>query len=177
MNEKEPWEKLLNKYKLSVLYLLDLSGRPLSTSQICDVLLEEVFSNFFHLQQALSQLLDSGLVEKGGPDRFTYYSISESGKKSLPYLVGDLSLELRRTIIEQAKKHKLDGEDGLIPEGDWHRLVSGGCQVHLKLNEGSRTLLELTMQVPGSKAAVSICEGWAAKSSEVYELLLEKLMA
>lgn len=176
MSEKESREKLLNKYKLSVLYLLDFSPRALSTSQICDVLLEEVFSNFFHLQQALSQLLESGLIQKGGPDRYTYYSITEAGKKALPYLVGDLSLELRRTILAQAKKLKLDTE-GFVPEGDWHRMVSGGCQVHLKLMEGSRPLLDLTLQVPGAKAAQRICEGWASKSSEVYELLLEKLMA
>ncbi|MCR4684249.1 MAG: DUF4364 family protein, partial [Lachnospiraceae bacterium] len=53
----------LTLYKLIVLYMLDQVYFPLTKSQIFDFILEKDYTNYFTLNQAASELIDSGLVE------------------------------------------------------------------------------------------------------------------
>lgn len=51
-------------YKLIILYMLDKVDFPLTNSQISEFILNEGYTTYFKLQQALSELLDSGLFVK-----------------------------------------------------------------------------------------------------------------
>ena len=177
MKDQGPQDKVLTQYKLAILYLLDICAHPLSTSQICDVLLEDLFKNFFHLQMALDQLIEAGMVQKGKPGSFAYYSITESGHENFSYLKTDLSLSMRRSILANVKRLHLDSEDAIIPSATWQHLVEGGTLVRLTLTEGTNKILDLTLAAPGPKAAKSICEKWSYKSHQMYEELLEKLLS
>ena len=176
MNEQESRDKLLTQYKIAVLYLLDATSRPLSTSQICDVLLDRLFTNFFNLQLSLSQLIDTGFVDKGEPNQFSYYAITPDGKDALKYLLPELALDMRREILSRVQSLHLDQREAIVPSADWGRSATGGSQVHLKLMEGNAPVVDLTLQVPGNEAARHICESWARKSQQVYEALLEELI-
>ena len=51
-------------YKLMVLYMLNKVDFPLTNSQISEFILDREYTNYFHLQQALSEL--------GAPRPFRY---------------------------------------------------------------------------------------------------------
>ena len=50
-------------YKLIILYMLNEVDYPLTNSQISEFLLEKEYTNYFHLQQTFSELVDSNLLE------------------------------------------------------------------------------------------------------------------
>ena len=51
-------------YKLIILYMLDKVDFPLTNSQISEFVLDKGYTDYFKLQQALSELADSGLILK-----------------------------------------------------------------------------------------------------------------
>ena len=48
-------------YKLIILYMLDKVDFPLTNSQISEFVLDKGYTDYFKLQQALSELADGGL--------------------------------------------------------------------------------------------------------------------
>ena len=51
-------------YKLIILYMLDKVDFPLTNSQISEFVLDKGYTDYFKLQQALSELADGGLIVK-----------------------------------------------------------------------------------------------------------------
>ena len=49
-------ESSFTLYKLIILYMLQNVNFPLSNTQISDFILEKEYTNYFHLQEALSEL-------------------------------------------------------------------------------------------------------------------------
>ena len=52
-------------YKLIILYMLDKVDFPLTNSQISEFVLDKGYTDYFKLQQALSELADGGLIFSG----------------------------------------------------------------------------------------------------------------
>ena len=50
-------------YKLIILYMLQNSEGDLTNSQITDFILDRKYTNYFQLQQAISELVEADLVE------------------------------------------------------------------------------------------------------------------
>ena len=76
-------------YKLTILAMLDKVDYPLSNAQIANFfLLREYTTDYFKIQQALSDLQDAGLVRFRSTRRNTQYVITAAGRETLT-LLGD----------------------------------------------------------------------------------------
>ena len=49
-------------YKLIVLYMLQNTENTLTNSQISEFILDREYTNYFHLQQAISELVEAELI-------------------------------------------------------------------------------------------------------------------
>ena len=47
----------LTLYKLIILYILDKVDFPLTNAQVSDFILEKEYTNYFNIQQAISELI------------------------------------------------------------------------------------------------------------------------
>ena len=63
-------------YKLIILYMLDKVDFPLTNSQISEFILNEGYTTYFKLQQALSELLDSGFIREESTHTRTFYHLT-----------------------------------------------------------------------------------------------------
>ena len=70
-------------YKLIILYMLQNSEGDLTNSQITDFILDRKYTNYFQLQQAVSELVEADLVEMSSQSNRTYYRLTEEGKNTL----------------------------------------------------------------------------------------------
>ena len=55
--------KSISMYKLLVLYMIDVIDYPLSNAQLSDFILGHGYTDYFNLQQAISDLIDTGMIE------------------------------------------------------------------------------------------------------------------
>ena len=51
-------------YKLIVLYMLNKVDFPLTNAQISEFILDEGYTTYFKLQQAISELIESGFIRE-----------------------------------------------------------------------------------------------------------------
>ena len=64
-------------YKLIILYMLDKVDFPLTNSQISEFVLDKGYTDYFKLQQALSELADGGLILKESTHNRTLFHLTE----------------------------------------------------------------------------------------------------
>ena len=69
-------------YKLIILYMLRNSSSPITNSEISEFILDREYTNYFHLQQALSELEETELIEKRTISNTSYYYLTEDGKNT-----------------------------------------------------------------------------------------------
>lgn len=72
-------------YKLIILYMLRNSSTPVTNSEISQFILDREYTNYFHLQQALSELEETELIEKRTISNTSYYYLTDDGK--IPSLI------------------------------------------------------------------------------------------
>ena len=75
----------LNLYKLIVLYMLDKANFKLTYAQISGFILEREYTNFFTLQQVISDLEESELILSDTLISRTLFTITDEGRKTLTF--------------------------------------------------------------------------------------------
>ncbi len=73
----------LTLYKLIILCMLDKVEFPLSNAQISEFILEKEYTDYFTVQQAVSELLDAGLIRLVPLRSTSLYRITPEGEKTL----------------------------------------------------------------------------------------------
>ena len=74
-------ESSFTLYKPIILYMLQNVNFPLSNTQISDFILEKEYTNYFHLQEALSELQDTKLIEIEKVRNTSYYHMTDGGQQ------------------------------------------------------------------------------------------------
>ena len=72
-------------YKLIVLYMLQNADDTLTNSQISEFILDQGYTNYFHLQQALSELVEAELVNKDTRSTPHITGLQKMGAKPSPF--------------------------------------------------------------------------------------------
>ena len=70
--------KTFTLYKLIILYMLDKVDFPLTTSQISEFILDQGYTNYFKLQQTLSDMVESDLIRAENTHNRTLYHLTEN---------------------------------------------------------------------------------------------------
>lgn len=166
----------LTLYKLIVLYMLTKVNFPLTSGQISSFILEQGYTTYFTLQQALSELSDSDLVHTESLRNTTQYSITEEGAKTLEFFKNKISKAIRRDIDTYLKEHKLELRNEVSILADYYKTTSNEYAVHCVVKEKEADLIDLTLTVPLKEQAISICNHWEGRCQEVYSYLMKTLM-
>lgn len=163
-------------YKLIVLYMLDNSEAPLTNSQISEFILDREYTNYFHLQQAVSELVEADLLEKQVTSNTSYYHITEEGRTTLSYFQEELSTDIRKEVKDYLKTNGCDTAEQIMTPADYYTTAQGGYTVRCQLIEKTTSLVDLTIAVPSLEAAKSICRHWPEKCQDIYGKIMEELL-
>ena len=115
-------------YKLIILYMLDKVDFPLTNAQISGFILDKGYTTYFKLQQALSELTESGFIREEATHSRTFYHLTEEGEETIhffrnkisdaiifvdaPFSIRAKRAELRNgTKIEDFRKREENQED------------------------------------------------------------------
>lgn len=163
-------------YKLIVLYMLQNSRNSLTNSQISEFILDHEYTNYFHLQQAISELVEAELVEKQTISNSSYYRLTEDGKNTLSYFEDQLSEDIREEVLEYLKIKNCETQNRILMPADYYITSQGGYTVRCQLIERNVSLIDLSISVPNLEAAQSMCRRWPDKCQNIYEKIMEELL-
>ena len=103
----------LTLYKLIILYMLNRVNFKLTYSQISSFILEKEYTNYFTLQQVISELLSSGLIHVKTAGSTSRYQITEQGTETLGFFSNRISDPIKEEI-----------DNFLIPDNNFIELLN-----------------------------------------------------
>jgi len=182
--EKCTWEASLLKtssdqqlkFKIIILYTINHFSVPLTNQQLTDFVLEHAIMNFFDLQQFLTDLVDTSMLEYSMSEGEKYYIITESGRNILDLFSDRVSQSLRRTINDSIDMKKKSFVIKTNITADYYKEDDNDYIVHLTVKEGIYTLMDIKVNVVSNKDAKLICENWEKKAQHLYGDILNKLV-
>ncbi|MDC7291457.1 DUF4364 family protein [Blautia schinkii] len=163
-------------YKLIVLYMLDNSEAPLTNSQISEFILDREYTNYFHLQQAVSELVEADLLEMQVTANTSYYRITSEGRTTLSYFEDELSADIRKEVNDYLKTKGCKAVERILTPADYYTTDQGGYSVRCQLIEKNTSLVDLTIAAPNLEAAKSMCRRWPEKYQDIYGKIMEELL-
>ena len=166
----------LTLYKLIILKMLDQADAPLTGAQITDFILEKEYTNYFTLQQVLSEMEETGLVLVSSNRNSTIYRIADSGRHTLTYFGDKVSETICGEITAFLQEHQIEIRNALSNVADYFPSNDGGYMVRCQVREHNSTLIEMNLSVPTKKEADSVCQNWQSKSQSLYAYIMKELL-
>ncbi len=164
------------KAKIKILYIINQFSVPLTNQQLTDFILEHDIMNYFDLQQYLTDLVESSMLEYSHSEGDQYYIITVSGKNTLELFSDRVSRNLRRTINDSIDSKKKSFVIKTNIEADYTKEDENDYMVHLSVKEGIYTLMDIKVNVVSNKHAKQICENWNKRAQHLYGDILNKLV-
>lgn len=161
--------------KLIILYLLAQIKMPLSVSQITQIILERGYTDYFSLQQYLTELDDSKFITITKQNNISHYEINERGEQTLDFFSSRIPEFIRKELdsfIEnnwRQLKSELDIFAEYLPKKENEYIV------HCKVTENDSTLIDININVGSKKQAIELCNNWKEKASTLYGEILHVL--
>ena len=168
----------LTLYKLIILYMLNKVTFPLTNSQLSDFILGQEYTTYFHLQQAINEMLEANLLKVEVIRNSSRYHMTAEGRQTLGYFENQIPDAIKEDILQYLEQHSYEMRNEVSVWADYDK-VSGRTEydVHCQVKEAESILIDLHLSVPEENLAQSLCRSWSKKSQEIYEHIMKELMS
>ena len=163
-------------YKLIILYMLDKVNFPLSNAQLSEFILEKEYTDYFTIQQAISELVETNLIQVETMRNVSLYRMTEDGQNTLTYFGKKISSAIREDIDTFLAEHKYELRNETSTPADYYKTTSGEYAARCRVLEKDSVLIDLTLTVPIEEQAAAICSHWRDKSQEIYASIIKALL-
>lgn len=156
--------------------MLDNVDFPLTNAQITDFILEKDYTNYFNVQQSITELKDSGLIMSTTIRNSSYFKITEAGQETIHFFDSDISEAIRNDIDEflSTNKYKLREEVSIL--SDYYEVKKNEFIANCYVKEHGSKIIEINLSVSSEQEAQTICNNWRNKSQEMYAYIIQSLM-
>ena len=161
-------------YKLMVLYMLNQVQFPLTNSQMLGFFLDHEYTDYFTFQQAVNELVDTGLIVSESLHNSSHYTITESGEETISYFSSNISQAIISEIdtFLQENQVKLRNESGITSE---YYKSGHEYMVRCQVKEGRNLLFAVEISVPNKEQAIAVCNNWSRSSQDMYTYAVKSL--
>lgn len=163
-------------YRIMILYMLNRLEYPLTNTQITNFILEKDYTNYFTVQQTISDLLSSELITAESTHNNTRYRITEEGQKTLRFFSDKISSGIKKDISDYFREHNFELREETSVYADYFKSSGNGYQVRCQIRNLEDTVLDLTLHVRNREQAQAICDNWPRQKDEVFALLMDHLL-
>ena len=163
-------------YKLTILYMLDKAGFPLTNTQISNFFLEQEYTDYFRVQEVIGDLVDAELIRSESTHSNTQYTLTAGGKETL----GFFKEKITEGIESDVKKFFEDNQMELRQENfilaDYYKDTNQRYSVRCRVKSDDNTMIDLTLSVKTREQAEAICNNWKNQNDDVYAYLMDILL-
>lgn len=163
-------------YKITTLEMLAKAGEPLSNAQITDFFLDCQYTDYFSVQQVLSDLESARLITSETMHNNTKYRLTEEGLSTLTLFYDKITDAIAEDIQSYLTEHRIEFKKDNALSAHYDKAVGGGYLVNCRAKEGRRDIINLTLHVATREQAETICNNWKVRSEDVYMTLMDTLI-
>lgn len=164
-------------YKLTILYMLNKLDSQISRRQLSNFFVNRKYTDYFHLNSILSDLAESGFIERTEIRNTSYFNITPDGYDSLTFFKSQIPKGMLSNADEFLEENKLVLRAEVGTFADFYKHTNGDFICNLKIMEGKSLLYELNISVPAIDDAERICNNWEANSENIYAYIMKTLLS
>ena len=165
-------QEQLTLYKLMILYLIEKVDFPLSNSQISEFILDKGYT----VQRAFHELEEENMLRVKQIRNMSHYALSDEGSEAIEMFEYQIPNSIKEDIAQFLKEKEYELRKEANVTADFYPSKGDEYTVNLKIREKESPLLEINLNVVSRDQAVYICDHWEKKHSDVYSMLIEKLL-
>lgn len=162
-------------YRLMILYMIRESDDPVSNTQITGFFLDRDYTNYFVLQETISNLLDSGLIFREAVRGNTLYYLTEEGSSTLSFFEEKISDSIREDIISFLEHAHLYYDEP-VSDSRYEKTGDNKYDVTCIIKNKKKTLLKIVISVTTEEQADAVCRNWNEQHMNAYTNLLDLLL-
>ena len=168
--------EIFKLYKLIILYMLDQVDFPLTNSQISEFILDEGYTNYFTLQQTISELVDSGFIHEEATHSRTFYHLTDEGAQTVKFFKNDISAAIQDDIHTFLVNKKYELKNEVSVKADYYPNSNDEFSIRCRVLEQGSPIIDLTITAPTEAEAQTIANNWTKKNQEVYAFIMANLL-
>jgi len=170
------------EHKLMLLYLVSRMELPMSRGQIIDFISEKELMSYFTLEETLSGMVETGLLEeltseeKAQDENTTRYQLTDDGLTTLDFFASHISQTVKLIINKYIEENR--GEIKRSYESNAHYFPNKEeteFTVKCGIYEDDRALLEVAVNVDSREQAKLIQSNWRKDTSGLYMKIIDAL--
>lgn len=154
-----------------ICYMLDTINRPFLKDDLIEIIQDNALANYFETTNSISELLKNNNIEYAD-EKKKYIQITKNGKLISSQLNTTLSLSVRQKASAAAarvmEKRKIESENPVTIE----KSEGGGYNVNLRITDGMRDLMSLTVFVPTISEANHVKRNFHKNPERMYAVML-----
>lgn len=163
-------------YKLTILYMLDKAGFPLSNSQIANFFLVQDYTDYFRIQEVISGLVDADFIRAEATHSNTQYTLTAAGKETLGFFKEKITDGIEQDVKKYFDENKMEFRQENSILADYYKGTNQKYNVRCQVRSESINLIDLTLSVNTKDQAEAICANWKNSNEDVYAYLMDILL-
>ncbi len=163
-------------YKLIVLYMLRKLDFPLTNGQISEFVLEKGYTNYFTLQQAISEMVEAGFLREEITHNRTFYHLTDEGTETIQFFKNNISPAIQDDINTFLKEKRYELRNEVSVKADYYPNKNQEYCVRCQILENGSPMIELTVTVPTEEEATTVANNWSQKNQEIYAQIMANLL-
>ena len=163
-------------YKLTILYMLDKAGFPLTNTQISNFFLEQEYTDYFRVQEVIGDLVNADLIHFESTHSNTQYTLTAAGRETLGFFKDKITDGIENDVKRFFEKNKLEFRQENFILADYYKTTNQNYDVRCQVRSDSTTVLDLTLAVTTKEQAEAICNNWKNSNEDVYAYLMDILL-
>lgn len=169
--------RALAENKLIILYLIEKIEIPLSNSEICQFALEKNLMDYFSVQQYLSELVESELLEMTTENNCMRYTITPNGEDTLNFFIKHISNYAKSVINTYAKENSKRIRAEYAVTANYFQEMNNEYTVKCGVydSDGTTSLMEISVNVATKDQARTICRNWKNDVANLYSDIMLRL--
>lgn len=165
-----------NEDKVIILYIIDILNIPVSNLHLIDIILGNRFMNYFSLQTALDELLETGMLLETKEDGKIHYTISHDGKETVNLLIDIIPNGIRKRIDAQQKSIRSTIKRDLEVNAEYTIDDDNNHFARCFVRDGNVHLIDFNILAGNKKLASEICDNWKNHTQEIYSEIIELVL-
>lgn len=163
-------------YKLTILYMLDKAGFPLSNTQLSNFFLEKEYTDYFRVQEVIGDLVNAELISYETTHSNTQYTLTAAGKETLGFFKDKITDGIEKDVKNFFEENKFEFKQENSILADYYKTTNQNYAVQCQVRHEGNTMIDLTLSVKTKEQAEAICNNWKNQNEDVYAYLMDILL-
>lgn len=165
----------LKLYKLIILYFLSKTSQPMSNAIISDFILDNNYTDYFSIQQTLTDLTEDRMINTEQTHSKSYYTIAPKGQETLDFFGNQLPDDTKKQIEDYLITNKISIINNTTIHTDYTRIKHKEYLAKCSIHERGSVIMEVALNVPSEEEAIQVCQRFKEKNETIFSYLFRTL--